>query len=72
MSVTQTFTPAGEGWLAYEKGGQQGASPFLNYRSQIKNPDWTVDSMLYANSTMVREFPARVGPYKNQPTFCLR
>lgn len=61
MSVTKTITPAGEGLLQFKKGGKQGSSPFLDYRSQIKNPDWTVESMLYANSTMTAAFPTMLG-----------
>ena len=62
MSVTATITPPGEGWLQYEEGGQRGSSPFLQYRNQIKNPDWLVDSMLFPNATLVQEFPSRLGP----------
>ena len=51
MSVSATITPADEGWLQYEEGGQRGSSPFLQYRSQIKNPDWTLESMLFPNSS---------------------
>lgn len=64
-TVSATITPEGDGWLQYEDGGQQGASPFLNYRSQIKNPDWTVESMLYANSTLVKEFPSLLSAEDN-------
>jgi len=62
MSVTATITPPGEGWLQYEEGGQRGSSPFLQYRNQIKTPDWLVDSMLFPNATLVQEFPSRLGP----------
>lgn len=65
MSVSDKITPAGAGWLLYEEGQQQGSSPFLMYRSQIKNPDWTVESMLFENSTMSREFPTLLGVADN-------
>ena len=58
MTVSEKVTPPGEGWLEYEEGGQKGASPFLQYRSQIKNPDWTVESMLFENSTLTKAFPS--------------
>ena len=64
MSVTETITPKGEGVLSFDTSspsGQRGSSPFLLYRSQIKNPDWTVESMLYPNSTLVRLFPTLLG-----------
>ena len=65
MTVTDTITPTGEGWLQYDESGKQGSSPFLDYRSQIKNPDWTQLSMLYANSTLALEFPTLLGPQDN-------
>jgi hypothetical protein len=68
MSVTATITPPGEGWLQYEEGGQRGSSPFLQYRNQIKNPDWLVDSMLFPNATLVQEFPSRLGPQVRERT----
>jgi hypothetical protein len=41
-TITAAITPKGEGSLRPTTGG----SPFLDFRSTIKNPDWTVDAML--------------------------
>ena len=56
MTVSDTVTPPGENVLR----AATGASDFLDYRSQIKNPDYTVETMLYANSTMTAMFPTLI------------
>jgi hypothetical protein len=57
-SVQQTVTPvgAGEDTLRANTGG----NAFLDYRSQVLNPDWTIQSMLYENSTLNALFPSRL------------
>jgi hypothetical protein len=53
FNVLAKVTPAGEDMLR----AATGSSSFLDYRSQIKNPAWTVESMLYSNSTLTALFP---------------
>ena len=57
LSVIDEVTPDGQ-----DKMGEAGPSDFLQYRNQVKNPDWTVESMLYPNSTLTRELPSFLGP----------
>ena len=63
FTVTQAITPAGADILRPTTG----ASNFLDFRSTIKNPDWTVEAMLYANATLTNLFPTHLGPGDASP-----
>jgi len=54
FAVMAAITPEGQDVLR----AQTGASPFLDYRSTVKITDWTIDSMLYPNSTLMRTLPS--------------
>ena len=61
IHVLDKVTPPGKDKLR----ATTGASPFLDYRSQIKNSDWTEESMLLPNSTLVSLFPTLLDQLDN-------